>query len=112
MKLPDNMVYTHHQGDISFCEVLRRPIVNGFVSGKLFRLKYERTVDQLPELTFENIFQFCVGTALTNPESQYQYIRYDNKRLTQETLNNEPFKASKDFKKEFDVYGYKWISEV
>jgi hypothetical protein len=112
-KLPENMVTVIHRGDISLCEVDYRPIVNGFVSGKIFRLKYERLSEgQIPEKTFEDMFFFCLGKALENPDKQYQYTRLDNEKLVPENPNNQPFKASEGFKKNFSIYGFNFTKEV
>jgi hypothetical protein len=113
-KLPENMITVIHRGDISICEVDYRPIRDGLPTGKIFRLKYERDDKggQLPEKTYDELFFFCLGQAMSNPERKFQYTRLDNEKLVPENLNNQPYKADEGFVKNFDIYGFRFTKEI
>jgi len=109
-ELPKNLHITWHTGDISFCEINSRPIINGFVSGNIKIEKIIRASDyesQLSEGVFKSLFNYAIGIASCTPDKIYQYIRMDNSKRVEENTNNQPFKVSEGCIKNINIYGYK-----
>lgn len=105
--LPKNITIAWGRSTVSFGEITYRTDTSPHVRLQNIMREVDRTHT---EEEWKKLFDECLEQARLHPTWKYHLVRLDHERFVPENSNNAPFREANGWKKDMEMFGYKYHS--